>query len=235
MPDFLGIGAQKAGTTWLHAGLACHPRVFLAPEKEVHFWDRRRDLGLGWYKARFAAAPPGAVTGEITPAYAILPDTVVAEVAAAFPALKLFFCLRNPIERAWSSALMALGRAEMTLEDASDQWFVDHFRSAGSLARGDYEACLRRWLGHYPAERLHLVAFERIAAEPLEVLAGCARHLGLDCAPLRLLPPDLFRQRMNAGPPWPLPDRLRAVLEEIYRPRIDSLGRFLGADLACWR
>jgi hypothetical protein len=38
-PDFLGIGAQKAGTTWLHRNLALHPDVWLPPVKEIHFFD----------------------------------------------------------------------------------------------------------------------------------------------------------------------------------------------------
>ncbi len=42
-PDFLGIGAQKAGTTWLHAQLAAHPDVWVPPPKELHFFDRGRE------------------------------------------------------------------------------------------------------------------------------------------------------------------------------------------------
>jgi len=38
-PDFLGIGAQKAGTTWLHRNLASHPQIWLPPVKEVHYFD----------------------------------------------------------------------------------------------------------------------------------------------------------------------------------------------------
>ncbi len=38
-PDFLGIGAQKAGTSWLHRNLARHPKIWLPPVKEVHYFD----------------------------------------------------------------------------------------------------------------------------------------------------------------------------------------------------
>jgi len=37
-PDFLCIGAQKAGTTWLHANLETHPQVWLPPVKEIHYF-----------------------------------------------------------------------------------------------------------------------------------------------------------------------------------------------------
>jgi hypothetical protein len=39
-PDFLGIGAQKAGTSWLAGMLRRHPRIWVAPVKEVHYFDR---------------------------------------------------------------------------------------------------------------------------------------------------------------------------------------------------
>jgi hypothetical protein len=40
-PDFLGIGAQKSGTTWLHDNLVRHPRIWLPPVKEMHYLDHR--------------------------------------------------------------------------------------------------------------------------------------------------------------------------------------------------
>lgn len=38
-PDFLGIGAQKSGTTWLHDNLARHPEIWMPPVKEMHYLD----------------------------------------------------------------------------------------------------------------------------------------------------------------------------------------------------
>jgi hypothetical protein len=40
LPDFLGIGAQKAGTTWLYQVLRVHPGVWLPPVKELHYFDQ---------------------------------------------------------------------------------------------------------------------------------------------------------------------------------------------------
>ncbi len=39
-PDFLVIGAQRAGTTWLHRVLSQHPRLWLPPVKELHYFDK---------------------------------------------------------------------------------------------------------------------------------------------------------------------------------------------------
>jgi hypothetical protein len=39
LPDFLGIGAQKCGTTWLYANLLCREDIWLPPVKELHYFD----------------------------------------------------------------------------------------------------------------------------------------------------------------------------------------------------
>ena len=39
-PDFIGIGAQKAGTTWLYRNLRAHPQIWM-PKKEVHYFDQK--------------------------------------------------------------------------------------------------------------------------------------------------------------------------------------------------
>ncbi len=52
-PDFLGIGAQKAGTTWLHKNFEHHPNIWTPPEKELHFFDEKRYEESGLYARMF--------------------------------------------------------------------------------------------------------------------------------------------------------------------------------------
>jgi hypothetical protein len=108
LPHFLGIGAQKAGTTWLHANLRRHPDVFVADPKELHHFDETFHRGLRFYAGHFT---PGRhqVRGEITPAYGILPVERIRFIRTVMPEVKLIFLMRNPIDRAWSHAVMQLG------------------------------------------------------------------------------------------------------------------------------
>ncbi|MBP2303048.1 sulfotransferase family protein [Azospirillum picis] len=234
MLHFLGIGAQKSGTTWLYHNLKKHPAVFLTQEKELHFWNSQRNLGLEWYRAQFAAAPAGTVAGEITPAYGILPSETIADIRREFPELRLIYLIRNPIERAWSGALMAIPRAEMTVEEASDTWFIDHFNAQGSTSRGDYEACLRTWRRHFPAERIHIDTFDEIVANPRGVLQRCSVHLGVEPAGFDAVPDDSLATPLNVGLRRPMRPTLHYYLERMYRPKIESLGRYLGRDLSHW-
>ncbi|MBI2310885.1 MAG: sulfotransferase [Betaproteobacteria bacterium] len=234
MLNFLGIGAQKAGTTWLYEMLRLHGDILFPAGKEVHFWDAHRDAGIEWYESQFAGGPQGRKNGEITPAYAILPLEAIREVHAFNPALRLIFILRNPVERAWSSALMALARAEMTIDEASDQWFADHFRSAGSLQRGDYEQCLRNWRSVFPAGQLLLLRFEMIGTDPRGLLRQCCRHLEVRADALESVPDEILARKAFASPEYPIRESLREVLHRIYDARIERLGAYLQADLTEW-
>jgi len=234
MLDFLGIGAQKAGTTWLYEALSLHPEVRFPAGKEVHFWDIERERGSEWYQRLFPALPPGIRCGEITPAYAILPASTVSEVHALNPALRVLYVIRDPLERAWSSALMALARAEMLLDEASDQWFIDHFHSAGSMARGDYETCIRRWRDAFGTRPVLVLRYEMLRDAPIAFLESCCRHIGVDPTFYRRVRPDILDRRVFAGPEVRIRQSLLPVLREYYRPRIVQLAEYLGEDLSTW-
>jgi hypothetical protein len=235
MLHFLGIGAQKAGTSWLYTMLAQHPQISFPAGKEVHFWNRPESLDVAWYHQCFAeGGPKGALPGEITPAYAILSSDRVRRIYDEFPSARLIYLIRNPIERAWSSALMALGRAEMTMDEASDQWFIDHFRSRGSLQRGDYEGCIRTWRAVYPSEQLLIERYESIAAEPRALLGRVAGHLGVDPDAFGRIPEAELTRRVFPGAGHPLRPSLRPALEGLYRDKIRSLCDYLGVELG-WR
>lgn len=234
MLNFLGIGAQKAGTTWLFQKLRLNRGISFPAGKEVHFWDEKFPGGIDWYRSLFSGQKfDGKVCGEITPAYSILPIETIRECHVNFPDLKLVYLLRNPIDRAWSAAKMTLAGSKMEIHEVSDKWFIDQFKSRGSLMRGDYESCLRNWLACYTRENLLVCFFEEILGEPEVLLKKCFQHLGVH--------EDLYD--WNAGLKSPvrrgiqadIPPNLRSVLEEIYRPKIESLEEYLGADLAAWR
>lgn len=234
MLHFIGIGAQKAGTTWLYEILSRHPGIAFPAGKEVHFWDAYFDRGRPWYDACFPDTP-GCLNGEITPAYAMLPAERIAQIRQAYPHLRLFYILRNPIQRAWSSAIMALGRAEMSPDEASDQWFIDHFRSAGSLARGDYAGCLQNWRQYFATDQLLVLFYEQIREDPAALLGACLDHLGVARGNFLVEAREHMRQRVFAGPGHVLRPSLLPALREIYYPGIDHLSLLLDRDMSHWK
>jgi hypothetical protein len=231
MLNFLGIGAQKAGTTWLFQQLQAHPGISFPGGKEVHFWDVHRHRGVDWYRGLFRGTG-GGLEGDITPAYAILEPAVIAECHAAFPHLRLIYTLRNPLERAWSAAKMEVRHADRQLADTSDDWLLEQCHDPGSIARGDYETCIRNWLRAYPRESLLILRFEELVNSPSTYLAKCFAHLGVaatvgsDAAALR--------GKACAGHPEPIRPALRPVLRDLYAEKIRGLAEYLGQDFSAW-
>jgi hypothetical protein len=234
MIHFLGIGAQKAGTTWLFEQLRKHPDIRFPAGKEVHFWDRQLDRGEAWWLSLFPGSAAQVRQGEITPAYAILDSARVSRIRKLAPGLRIFYSLRNPIERAWSSALMALARAEMTIDEASDRWFLDHFHSAGSLRRGAYNACLDTWFGVFPAEQLAVVFFDDIAADPWGVLRTVFAHIGVDDARFVNVDEGRLRRAVFAGTRARIRPALLASLRLMYESEITVLAQRLHRNLDGW-
>ncbi|HUM93585.1 MAG TPA: sulfotransferase [Candidatus Competibacter sp.] len=232
MLSFLGIGAQKAGTTWLYEHASRHPQLAFPLGKEAHFWDRPHDAAaIAAYLKHFQT---DGVAGEITPSYAALPSETVREIYACNPRMRLIYLLRNPMDRAWSSALMALQRAQMTLDEASDAWFSDHFHSAASLKRGDYQTCMETWRAVFPEQQLLILRFEQIVNEPETLLNRC--FIYLQVAPME---PDQLRrqgcrQPVFTGPGYPLRPSLKPILKRLYQDKIEKLGLYLDMDLSDW-
>lgn len=99
-PSFIGIGAQRAGTTWLHECLKEHPEVFLPDEKEIHFFDRFYENGFQWYLNKFSEADD-KLCGEITPNYYQV-EGALERIKKDLPQVKIIYILREPTSRAHS-------------------------------------------------------------------------------------------------------------------------------------
>ena len=233
MIDFLGIGAQKAATTWLYKHLELHPEIRFPGGKEIHFWDLHRERGVEWWLNIFSQEGDWK-QGEITPAYALLEESVIREICAIAPKVRVLYSIRNPIARAWSAALMALERAEMAFEEASDLWFIDHFKSAGSRQRSDYAACLQRWRSVFPEGRVHLVLFDDIMSDPCAVLVDIADHLGIDPAFYACIEPTGLSTTVFPGPKYDVRPPLLDFLRTLYRRQIEALGKDMQRDFKTW-
>jgi hypothetical protein len=61
LPDFLIVGAMKAGTTSLARWLRAHPQVFMTGTKELHFFDTYWPRGVEWYAEQFASGTTVAI------------------------------------------------------------------------------------------------------------------------------------------------------------------------------
>ncbi|QFU10358.1 Sulfotransferase domain protein [Rhodobacteraceae bacterium THAF1] len=105
-PDFLIIGAQKAGTTSLHSYLAHHPKLRpAAGRKELHYFNFYYDRSnLAWYLSHFPYKfrRDGALLFEATPDY-LMHDVVPTRIRRDLGPVRMIAVLREPVERAYSA------------------------------------------------------------------------------------------------------------------------------------
>lgn len=243
LPAFLIVGAQKAGTTSLHAYLCEHPRVVPPVTKEVHFFDHEFHRGLGWYRAHFKrASEPGLLGGEATPYYLFHP-LVPVRTATALPDCKLIVVLRNPIDRAFShhnheralgfeqldfeAAIAAeqgrlAGEEERILTDADYRSFAhQHF---SYLSRGRYADQLERWFECFDRDQILVLCAEELFAEPGGAVRDAQEFLGLEPE----MPGDLTAK--NARAYAPIDAETRAALREEFDPHNGLLYELVGRD-----
>lgn len=179
LPDFLGIGATKCGTTWLAENLRKHAGVFLCREKEVEFFDLNFSRTVRYYAGKFRDGV-GKVKGEISPSYCLLPLKRIRFIHKIMPEVRLIFLIRNPIERAWSHAVMNLVKSKgCRVEDVDESTFFDYFTRSALHRQGGYLGVIERWLSVFREDQLFIATLEMIKMEPQRVLAEIFTHIGV--------------------------------------------------------
>jgi hypothetical protein len=228
-PDFVGVGVQRAGTSWWFDELASHPDVHRLADapKELHFFgtfsDRRlTDDDIARYHGWFPR-PDGGRTGEWTPSYLYEPWSVPLLVRAA-PDARLLVMLRDPVDRFRSSLLFTLRR-----NVPHAQAVVDAYH------RGLYAPQIARLLAHARSDRVLVLVYEQARAEPDATRRRTAEFLSLD--PGRFpAPPNVERPHdRRARIERELPPELLAELQDRYRDDIAQLASLLpDLDLGRW-
>lgn len=244
LPDFLCIGAQKAGTTWLYRNLQAHPQVWFPPAaegepayyaKESHFFsdDERFARGLDFYARRFAPGR-GRIKGDMTPNYAVIPMERIRAVRDAMPDARLIYMLRNPIERAWSRAMMVLGQQQARKPEAvSDDELFEVLTREDVLINSDYLSVIRNWLQVFPGEQLWIGFLDDVRKRPESVLRDVLAHIGADTEiDFEAFP---LRQKAYAGLEPTIRPQHEAFLRGQYHERIEALYERFGVRVANWR
>jgi hypothetical protein len=262
-PNFLVVGGQRCGSTWLDSALRGHPDIFLPSRKQSYFFDINYHQGIDWYLERFAEAQPRhKAIGEVATGYCL--PHAVPRVARHLPDAKLVMSVRNPVERAYSyyqSRAIVRGWSSFAEALAAEPEILD---------RGRYIEQIEALLGAYPRDRLLVVNFERLSRDGDAYLEQIFDFIGVDTSyrspqvgkvvqtaafpglrrTLRRFgaggvievvgksplgdPIRRFLTRPSARRYPPMPAPLRAELCAYFAPYNERLARFTGWDLEHW-
>lgn len=236
IPDFLGIGAQKAGTTWLWQNLRYHRDIYLPRRKELHFLDEHWGEGYNWYLRHFGPRRVGnRLAGEATPSYLVTDVDRIEIMHRINPDMKLLLMVREPVDRAWSAArYFARNQLGSSAEDMPLDEFEALVRSPMLLDRGDYRTGVERWTGVFGSDQLLVHFTDEMVADPAGTFRSVLRFLAVDT--------DIDESEFdlgtvfNPGRSAPLPARHREVLSELLEPQLRWLkGTFPDRDIAWLR
>jgi hypothetical protein len=248
-PDFLIVGAPKAGTTALHTALTQHPDAFLTQPKEPKYWlcddappphwngpgDRHSQQEWIWrardYAALFAGARDDQVRGESTPFY-LWSRTAHRRIGEALPDVKIIAVVRDPVDRAysnwmhlWSDGLEPVAdfrRAFDLQDDRADRGYAPFWRYR---ELGLYGEQLEHLLQHVPSERVLVMRYRALVDEPAVAVDTACRFLGIREGQVASIPRD--NARTYAEPGW-----RTAALGPVVRAGA-TLGQFVPPQV--WR
>ncbi len=183
-----------------------------------------------WYRSLFAPGE-GLVKGEITPAYGILDDPMVAHIPSLFPEPHIIFIIRNPIDRALSQ--LAMHRDTGLLPGRIDaQAMLDFLVSPEVSERNDYPAILNHWGANYNSDQLFIGWCDDIVSAPQNTLDSIMQFLGL--APLCNENQSLVMARHNEAMSRGVPAGVVKELADIQRPNLVTLADTLGGHAVKW-
>ena len=176
-PEFIVIGAMRAGTTALADCLARHPRIGMSRLKETDFFiaEKNYSKGIAWYQALFPVDKP--IRGEASPNYAKCDvfKGVPQRIHAVRPDVKLIYIVRDPVDRFWShyrhSFLVhgGLGAPQEVLQSEE---------GAHILASSMYHQQLSAYLDVFSSDQINVVDFDEFTAATDETLGRVCAFLG---------------------------------------------------------
>jgi sulfotransferase family protein len=198
LPNFVIIGAAKAGTTALYWYLADHPQVFMSPVKETNYFafglDDEGNLLYGdpdlhrfpvrssaAYGELFSGAGDAVAIGEASPIYLECPQTA-ARIRQVLPTARIICGLREPVDRAYSDYLMYLRARGRRLDPTRDLTTSSAWARPEShwMQISRYHEALSRYFDLFPREQIHVFLFEDFRADTAGTVRDVYRTVGVD-------------------------------------------------------
>lgn len=223
-PAWLGIGAQRSGTTWFTDLLTQHPAVGLGTngKKEQQLLHKVADgrVTEEEYLALFPA--DGVHRGDWTPQY-LRHASAPAAAARLVPDAPVLVLLRDPVERFRSAMRLAATRGK--------SWPYPVPITVQTWS-GFYADQLDAWAAAVGRARMHVMVYEDVRDEPQAAVDEVWRLIGVDPVPLQ----EVSRASGSSSQAeWDWTPGLKESLQTMYRPQASRLAADWGLDVSAWR
>jgi Sulfotransferase family len=240
MLDFVVIGSQKCGTTWLFDKLKMHPRLYFPMGKEGNHWNHRFYMGDP-YRSIYHAAMNGPVVelscyvcGEMTPEYAIMSLEQIQNLKKHHPDVHLFLMVRNPIQRAWSAIKMTYKYHKLDLSSLTDERIIQAITTGKTAELGRYDVMIQNWLAVFAPSQLHILFFDDLSTRYRDILSKCCSVVGVESGFFEQIPDAVLAAPSLTGSRHPLKANIYNSCIEFYRPAVQFLAEYTGRPLNHW-
>ena len=174
LPNFLYLGPDKSGSSWLFEVLRNHPDCFVPACKDVYYFDEHYDKGMDWYLDFFRDARPGVpAMGELSHSY-LFSMEAADRIRQDLPGVKLMASLRQPVERCYSHYLYLVSSGLVTSS------FAETIDNRPGLTRSSYYAkSVEGYLERFGPERFKVLFFDDLKKDPRHYASQVYDFLGL--------------------------------------------------------
>ena len=215
--NFIGIGAQKCASTWIHRVLSDHPEVVIYPGKEIDFFSVYYDRGYQWYEKQLGKPGKATVAGEVSTSYFADSDSP-ERVFHYNPDMRIILSLRDPIERAFSNHLHEVRLQHMTGQNLTFEAGLEN--NPMYLLQSRYSLHLARWLTVFPISQILVLFQEDIRDDAIGQSRKLYQFLGISDTHHS----EFLKEKINVSQRTKYPH-----IERLARTA-GRLGRALGAN-----
>ncbi len=191
--NFIGLGVEKAATSWIFACLYEHPGICI-PVKEINFFSDENlwQKGINWYESFFSnrCNNPALIRGEYSTSYFYHPK-VAQRIHSIYPSVKMIVNLRNPLDRAFSNYVNDLKAGNIDSEYSFEKAMV---KKSYYIDQGRYKEQLERYLGLFDRSQIKVMIYDDLN-QPQKFIQSIFSFLEVDAT----IMPGVLNKKINTA------------------------------------
>lgn len=199
LPNFLGVGERKCGTTWLSECLRYHPQVFMSSPKELFFFGSRyEEKGIEWYLPFFEGANEYKAVGEFSTSYLqkkIAPEQILESLGK----VRIIICVRNPTKRFISEYKQCIRNGYFPKDEFKSLDLEAYHTAIDTnlhiLEVGKYSKNIQRYLKAFGDSNVLCIDNKAMYENPSDTLSKTYHFLGVDTT----YNPSIIDKRISKG------------------------------------
>ncbi len=240
MLNFIVIGSQKCGTTWLFEKLKMHPKIYFPLGKEVGHWNHKfyqsevhRNIYNNFMNNSLVEMS-NYVCGDMSTFYALMPIEQIEKLYNHHPNIKLFLMVRNPILRAWSAIKMTYVYKKMDFHQLTNNKIKQAITHGDTSELGKYDIIIKKWLKFFKPEQLKIIFFDDIPLNYRVILRDFCEFVDIQPEFFDVIPDSLLKSPSLKGIELSLSPEVYNSCIEFYRPSINFLASYTSRNLDDW-